>query len=296
MLRLQSLRQLLALSPALLLLPLLLTTHLGCAGAAGDSVDDWSPLEAGHGNWSAKQLKKNVKKLKSHDAVMVGFSAASCGNFCRQFEPVYGDFTEFLSAELPSIKFFRLDADKHKAVMAQYGVTALPEIITIKKGHKRTVPYTGVHSQWALRSFARKLSAAPIAQLKTEAEVSAFLEGNLNATVVTGFFRHEHKDSDEYEDWVEASKELSLRADILLGDLDETLHSTYRAKPHSWFEGSRSVGPALVLHRPIEAPEEVKRTEDDRAKVELETLTEGSIERCDAVVTLIPHVQLCPRR
>ena len=270
--------------PAALLLPpalLLLVIRLGCVGAAGDSIDDWSPLEAGHGNWSAKQLKKNVKKLKGHDAVMVGFSGASCGNFCRQFEPVYQDFTEFLSAELPSIKFVRLDADKHKAIMAQYGVNTLPEIITIKKGYKSSVPYTGVHSLWALRSFARKLSAPPIAQLKSEAEVSAFLESNLNATVVTGFFRPEHKDSDEYEDWVEASKELSLRADILLADLHESLHSIYRAKPHSWFEGSRSVGPALVLHRPLEASGEIQRTEDDRAKVELETLTEGSIERCD---------------
>jgi hypothetical protein len=183
------------LAPALLLLLL----HLGDAGAAGDNVGDWSPLEAGHGNWSAKQLKKNAKKLKSHDAVMVGFSGASCGDYCRQFEPVYAEFTAFLSAELPAIKFIRLDADKHKAIMAQYarpfkrcplvqrhpvvliqrlngwsryGVSTLPEIITIKKGHKSSVPYAGVHSQWALRSFARKLAAPPIVQLKTEAEVS----------------------------------------------------------------------------------------------------------------------------
>ena len=105
---------------------LLLLLHLGCVGAAGDNIGDWSPLEAGHGNWSAKQLKKNTKKLKSHDAVMVGFSGASCGDFCRQFEPVYAEFTSFLSAELPAIKFIRFDADKHKAVMAQYA--AIPKI------------------------------------------------------------------------------------------------------------------------------------------------------------------------
>lgn len=261
-------------------LMVLVVLQIGFVRAAGDSIDDWSPLEAGHGNWSAKQLKKNVKKLKGHDSVMVGFSGASCGNFCRQFEPVYADFTDFLSAELPSIKFIRLDADKHKAIMAQYGVNTLPEIITIKKGHKGSVPYTGVHSLWALRSFAQKLAAPPIAQLETEGSVEGFLGDNLNATVVTGFFRQEHKDSDEYEDWVEASKELSMRADILLAEIDESLQATYRARPHSWFEGSRSLGPTLVLHRPVEAPGDKKRTEDDRAKVELETLTEGSIERC----------------
>lgn len=272
---------------------LLVLLNVGCAGAAGDTIEDWSPLESGHGNWSAKQLKKNVKKLKGHDAVMVGFSAASCGNFCRQFEPVYAEFTQFLSAELPSIKFIRLDADKHKAIMAQYGVSTLPEIITLKKGHKSSVPYTGVHSEWSLRSFARKLAGPPIAQLETTAQVSTLLADNLNATVVTGFFRNEHRDSDEYEDWVEASKELSLRADIVLADLDERLHSTYRGKPHSWFEGSRSTGPTLVLHRPIEAlagdasHREVQRTEDDRVKVELETLTEGSIDRCAFSAALI---------
>jgi hypothetical protein len=277
------LRSAAALPPPLLATLSLLLLGASAAHAAGDAVEDWSPLEAGHGNWSAKQLKKNVKKLKSHDAVMVGFSGASCGNFCRQFEPIYAGFAAFLSAELPSIKFMRLDADEHKTTMAQYGVSTLPEIITIKKGYKASVPYTGVHSEWALRSFALKLAAPPIAQLSTEEDVNALLADNLNATIVTGFFRPEHRDSDEYDDWLEASKELSLRAvrtqtktwcttvfpslkppdhlprqaldphtylrltlrkcprcfsqDILLADVDASLHATYRAKPYSWFGG-----------------------------------------------------------
>ena len=277
-------------TPALaLLLPLACWLALlapPAAQAAGDAPEDWSPLEAGHGNWSAKQLKKSVKKLRTHDAVMVGFSGQSCQRFCRQFEPIYDGFAEFLSAELPGVKFMRLDADKHKAVMAQYGVSTLPEIITLKKGHKSAVKYTGVHSEWALRCFALKLVGPTIAQLTTEAEVSALLDENLNATVVTGFFKPDQRESDEYEDWLEAAKELSLRADILLADIAEpALHAIYRAKPHLWFDGSKSSGPALILHRPIEGSGATpgiglrRRTEDDRAKVELETLTEGSIER-----------------
>ena len=77
-------------------LALLLALLPPAAHAAGDTPEDWSPLEAGHGNWSAKQLKKSVKKLKTHDAVMIGFSGQSCQRFCRQFEPIYSGFTEFL--------------------------------------------------------------------------------------------------------------------------------------------------------------------------------------------------------
>ena len=80
---------------------------------------------------------------------------------------------------------------KHKAVMAQYGVSTLPEIITLKKGYKSAVKYTGVHSEWALRSFALKLVGPSIAQLTTEAEVSGLLDENLNATVPLTISVHE---------------------------------------------------------------------------------------------------------
>ena len=66
--------------PSVALLLLLGAACCCCwAHAAAQDLDGWAPLQAGHGNWSAKQLKKSVKKLKRHDAVMVGFSSASCG-------------------------------------------------------------------------------------------------------------------------------------------------------------------------------------------------------------------------
>ena len=211
-------------------------------------------------------------------AVPLSPRIAAGAAFCTQFEPVYSAFTDFLSAELPSVKFMRVDADAHKSALSQFDIGTLPEIVTLKKGHKKAVPYTGVHSEWDMRAFARKLVAPPIGRLDDAEAVESLLSENLNATIVLGMFKASEKGSDEYEDWVEASKELSLRADIILADVDASLHARYKAKPELWFART----PALVLHRPVDGgvvPGSGGRTEEDRAAVELETLTEGSIER-----------------
>ena len=120
------------------------------------AVADFVPLQAGHANWTAKKLKKFLKKPKL-DAVLVGFSAASCGAYCAQFEGIYRAFTDTLTAELPRVEFVRIDADAEKSAVRKYDVGALPAIVTFKKGRNVAIPYAGLHDVASMVNFARKL-------------------------------------------------------------------------------------------------------------------------------------------
>lgn len=185
-------------------------------------------LESGHANWTSKKLKKFLKKPgKALDAVMVGFSAASCGAYCLQFEGVYEAFTEMLTEELPSVQFVRIDADAEKSAVLKHEVGTLPAILTFKKGRKTGVPYTGVHDLASLGTFARKLTQPTLTELTTEEDVRALLRLRSNATVVLGFFGS--RSSDEYSDWVAAAEDMTLRADMYpppAKDYHQTRHLT----------------------------------------------------------------------
>lgn len=215
-------------------------------------------------------MKKQKKKL-----VLLGFSSASCGRFCAQFESTYAEFTATLSAEFPKdVHFARMDGDREQLTATKYGVDNLPAIVAFKKGQKSAVTYNGVHGATALLSYTRKALAPPVAKLSSAEDVHQFISAHNDSTVVVGFFKS--ADADEHEDWEEGAEALSLRADVWLAELVDPigeLLSVFSAKPHRWYKRTPAV---VVFRRPLDAG--TARTDDDRAAVELETLTEGSVE------------------
>eukprot|EP01050_Picozoa_sp_SAG11_P004179 SAG11_NODE_260_length_11531_cov_6.271781_6_plen_641_part_00 len=240
---------------------------------------EWAPLEAGHAVWSKKQLKASTGKKQQQPLVLVGLTSRSCGAYCEQFEPRYADFTESLSAEYGGgeVLFARIDADKEKALVSKYAVHNLPAILAFKKGQRLPFEYNGVHSAAALLSYTHKLMAPPAAALSTEIAVREMVSAHNETTVVVGFFKS--TGSDEYEDWREGAEALAMRSDVQLAELvdpgGELLAKFSEGGSVSrWFRRA----PAAVVFR-REAAEGLGRTDEDRATVELETLTEGSVER-----------------
>ena len=129
-------------------------------------------------------------------------------------------------------------------------------------------------------------------ELESEDAVDSFLRLRANATVVLGLFGS--RSSDEYADWLEAAEDITMRSDIYLANVAPPLQEVYMGKPHLWFtmterqrkkqSSARQTGvseglatPVLVLFRPV--PEGRERGEEERATLQLATLTEGSIER-----------------
>ena len=170
--------------------------------------------------------------------------------------------------------FARLDGDKEKALVAKYGVGELPAILAFKKGHKKHFVFDGDHSAAALMSYAHKVIGPPVTKLGTEAAVLEMIAAHNKSTVVVGFFRSDA--SDEYEDWAEATRALSLRRDVWAGqvvDPDGALLATFTTKPYHWFDAKRS-STAVVFRREEDrgAGRDLHALEE-RVKVELETLT-----------------------
>jgi len=69
--------------------------------------------------------------IKENDiAVLVDFYSTTCG-------PCMAMYDDYEDAALPfglSVRFLKIDADKHQKVAQAYGVGALPTIIAFKKG------------------------------------------------------------------------------------------------------------------------------------------------------------------
>ena len=67
--------------------------------------------------------------LRPERLTVVDFSATWCGP-CRRLEPILGE----LAAELPSIDFFKLDADRSQQLAMRWGVQAVPTILVLRGG------------------------------------------------------------------------------------------------------------------------------------------------------------------
>jgi thioredoxin 1 len=89
--------------------------------------------------------------LRPERLTVVDFSATWCGP-CRRLEPILGE----LAAELPTVDFFKLDADRSQQLAMHWGVQAVPTILVLRDG--RVVDrMVGLRSKGELAERLREL-------------------------------------------------------------------------------------------------------------------------------------------
>jgi hypothetical protein len=120
------------------------------------------------------------------------------------------------------IPFARADAPSLKGIVAESGLESLPSIVLYKK--KRPIKFKGVHIAEAIIAFVKKQIGPPYELLREVDDVVQFLNRPqqmtyaLSSVMVVGFFSdHESVEEDDYEDFMEAAKDLQVKEDIHFG-------------------------------------------------------------------------------
>lgn len=72
---------------------------------------------------------ENYSELIKEGIVVVDFFANWCGP-CKMLSPII----EKIGDELPTVKFIKIDVDKHEELARKYGVMSIPTLIFIKEG------------------------------------------------------------------------------------------------------------------------------------------------------------------
>ncbi|KAJ1432618.1 hypothetical protein B484DRAFT_313858, partial [Ochromonadaceae sp. CCMP2298] len=180
-------------------------------------------LTAGHFNITRKNFTQTVSQ---HKLMIVGFSSYSCYK-CISVEPAYRNLSLALTQR--NIPFARGDADRMKSIAAEVGAVDLPALVLFQK--MRPIVYRGVHSVEAVLTYVDKQLGKAAVPLHSVEEVTAFLDSRKDknrygvATAMTvGFFGEMDVEEDDYEEFVEAAKELQLNEDLYFGlsvNLDE---------------------------------------------------------------------------
>ena len=218
----------------------------------------------GHGNFSAKQLRRAAK----HTALtLAGFSAPSCGPRCQALEPEYAKFAAAWPRER-GLLFARVDVDKHRSPIGRYGLESLPALVLFRKGRTEFAKYDGAHTAAALGEYAAKVTGSPVATLATAQAAADFAAAHTeNATVLVAAFKRAR--GDEYEEWRAAAEVLSMRAGVWLGEvIGADAAAAMKAAPRRWLQRT----PALVLFRRKEAGD---GAHEQPAWVALEELSSG---------------------
>lgn len=173
-------------------------------------------LTAGHFNVTRKNITQTISK---HKQLLIGFSSHACHK-CIQPEPEYEEIAKRLKEEM-KIPFARANADEMKSIAVELGATDLPALVFMNK--MRPSVYRGVHSADSVIQYVKKLTGPPLKKLKNIQEVEDFFasrrnrEFSVSTVMVVGFFsEHEDVEEDDYEDFLEVSKELQLNEDIYI--------------------------------------------------------------------------------
>jgi thiol-disulfide isomerase/thioredoxin len=189
-----------------------------CSVTFGDENDLVPILTAGHFNLTKKTFSSTISK-HSKTGILVGFSSYKCFK-CIQAEPTYRELATLLEEE--NVPFARGDVDAMKALIKDHGVTELPYLVFYHK--KRVLVYRGDVSAKAVVAFVKKQTGPPARVLKSAQAVQDFVslrqaEAHSPSTVVVvGFFsEHDGVEEEDYEDFMQAAKELQSKEDIYFG-------------------------------------------------------------------------------
>ena len=174
-------------------------------------------LGAGHFNLTRGNFTQTIQKNK---VILVGFSSASCHK-CIRVENEYDSISE--SLRLLNIPFARAEASDVKSLAQESFVTELPSLVLYVKN--RPHRYKGVHTADAIRTYIHKHIGKPATVLKSEEELSAFIDArydsskySISTVMVVGFFSdHDGVEEDDYDDYMEVAKELQSNEDVYFG-------------------------------------------------------------------------------
>mmetsp|Transcript_5623 Transcript_5623/g.9247 ORF Transcript_5623/g.9247 Transcript_5623/m.9247 type:complete len:748 (-) Transcript_5623:127-2370(-) len=212
-----------------------------CRTTFADENDIVPILTAGHFNVSRKNFTQVISKNK---LILVGFSSYQCHK-CIQVEPIYRNVsTKLREMKIP---FARGDADKMKSITAEVGATDLPALVLFQK--LRPIVYKGIHSEEAIMMYLNKVISKPARTLKTKEDVTEFFNSRKNASygistaMTVGFFsEHEDIEEDDYEEFIEAAKELQLNEDLYFGVVTNP-------KTAAWFKTNKTIDrtPSMLL-------------------------------------------------
>jgi len=201
----------------------------------GDENDLVPILTAGHFNVTKKTFSATISK-HSKSGILVGFSSYKCFK-CIQAEPEYRLLADMLR-EI-DVPFARGDVDAMKALVKDHGVSELPYLVFYHK--KRVHVYRGDFSAAAVVAFVKKQTGPVARELPSVEAVQHFMESRTDmahspsTVVVIGFFaEHDGMEEEDYEDFLQAAKELQSKEDIYFGvvlDLEVSGHfkSTLKA-------------------------------------------------------------------
>ena len=213
-----------------------------CGTTFVDDVNDIVPiLTAGHFNITRKNFTDVVSKNK---LLLVGFSSYTCHK-CIQIEPAYRN----ISASLKELKipFGRANVDQMKSIATEVGAVDLPALVLFYK--MRPILYKGSHNAEAVLTYVQKQLDKPAKTLKTVSDVTSFLGSRrsenygISTSMVVGFFsEHQDIEEDDYEEFMEAAKELQLNEAVYFGVVTNKATST-------WFKKNKTIDrtPSLIL-------------------------------------------------
>lgn len=188
-----------------------------CSVSFALTPDDVIPiLSVGDYLLSKKNFTQTISK---HRLLLVGFSSQTCHK-CIAAENEYQKVVPYLSKV--QLKFARADAVTLNRFITDLDLPQLPALVLYKK--QQAIVYRGAQSAEAIEAFVKKQVGPPVVQLKRPRDVEDFLASrndpglSLSTSVVVGFFsEHEDVEEDDYEDFIDAAKQLQGNADIYVG-------------------------------------------------------------------------------
>lgn len=175
-------------------------------------------LTAGHFNITRKNFTQTVSK---HKFLLVGFSSYNCHK-CITAEAEYKKLSiELLGMNVP---FGRANADNLKTIAREAGAMDLPALVLYHK--MKPFAFRGAHSAEAVVAYIRKQIGPAAIPLRNTSAVYNFLtetltnkaKFTLSTTMVVGFFSDHHEvEEDDYEEYIQAAKDLQSNEDIFFG-------------------------------------------------------------------------------
>jgi len=166
-------------------------------------------LSVGDGQLSDKNFSAFAKKTKQF---LIGVSSSQCAG-CALYESEYSIAMDKLRQL--NVPFLRIDAVHQHQLISRLGVKTLPALVFIASKGKKRLVFTGEHAAALIVEYVEKQLDPPTGKdtIEETEQLRKFVISRLKhkATLVLalGVFKGKHyRDTDEYEDFLEAAKVL----------------------------------------------------------------------------------------
>jgi protein disulfide isomerase len=136
-----------------------------------------------------------AKIVPEHDILLVEFYAPWCGH-CKQLAPKYDEAAKMLAAdpETKHIRIAKMDADAHKKVPGQYGVSGFPHLKLFRNGEVGG-DYNGERTAEAIVEYMkRKATSAVNKEITDAAELKKITKSATVPTLVALCSSKDHVD------------------------------------------------------------------------------------------------------